>query len=61
VQGATIVSAMNFFFRGGGLLHGDFWGEASVSVEGGAEFFATVEVELGELDWGEFFGFDALG
>src|SRR5713101_5452192 len=61
VERTAIVAALDLFFGGLGLRHGNFRSEKRVSVVARTELLAALEKILRELDGRKFLRFDALG
>jgi hypothetical protein len=55
------VATADFLFGGGGLFEREVRREMSVGAVLGTEFFAAVEVGLGEVHWRKRLGLNALG
>src|ERR1700687_3056995 len=60
MQRATVMAALDLFFRCLGLFKGNLGSQAGVGVESRSEFLAAVEICLRQLDGREFFRFDAF-
>src|SRR2546421_9028207 len=57
---ATVVAALNFFFRCLGLSEGNLRRQAGVGVKSRPELLAAVEICLRQIDGRELLGFDAF-
>ncbi len=61
VERPAIVPALNFFFRGLRLGHGNFRRQPRVGIEARPQLFAALQKILSEFDRRKFFRLDALG